>query len=130
MGDLKINIEQIISKEHFEEIIITALEGGSNYWYLIKHDDLRLIPTITGENKAMAITRNLFERPEFSLDVYDLQDEDELLGTITQGSLLKALKICYKDYNQIYVDLIEGTGDAETADIIFQIAVMGEVTFG
>lgn len=127
MKTLNINLKQSITYDHVEEIILTALEGGSNYWYYLKD-----IPEgkPSGEPLSSWIAQQLFNDPIFKLDVYDIENEDDLLGTVTQKSLLEALEICHRDYNHIYNDLIEGTGDAETADIIFQLATMKEVVFG
>lgn len=130
MESLKIIIPQSIDITHFEDIIITALEGGSNYWYYIKHDDMRAVPRKSGEADSEAIARHLYNDSKFKLDIYDYESEDDLLGTITQESLLNAIKLAQKEYPNIYYDLLEGTGDAETADILFQLAVMGMVVFG
>ena len=39
MKDLKIEIS--IPKEAIEEVLITAMEGGSNYWYALNGDENR-----------------------------------------------------------------------------------------
>src|SRR6056297_3343553 len=96
---LTINIEQEITLDHIEEIIVTALEGGSNYWYYLKEG-----PEFPNKNKTLSenIADSLYHDPGFSLDVYDVENPNEKLGTITQKSLLKALETCYKDYNHIF----------------------------
>ena len=42
----------------------------------------------------------------------------------------KAIELSHEQYPNVYYDLMEGTGDAETADILFQLATMGELIFG
>jgi hypothetical protein len=125
---LQIFVSQDIDLTHFEEIIITALEGGSNYWYYLK--DVDNIERNTQRTLSEDIAYNLYYYPEFKLDVYDVENPDDLLGTVTQKSMLNALELAYKDYNHIYVDLLEGTGDAETADVLFQLATMEQIVFG
>ena len=128
---MEINLKQEISLKHFEEIIVTALECGSNYWYLIKISDFSSkLSSGGGETLSMRIALSLFQNMEFKLPVYDKENEDELLGIVTQSSMLEALEIAHKDYSHHYYDLMEGQGDADTADIIFQLAVMKEIIFG
>jgi hypothetical protein len=59
--------------------------------------------------------------------VYDLENEDDVLGTITQGSLLKAMAVHPEEALKF---INEEDFDAWTADTLFQTAVMGEVVFG
>jgi len=131
MKTLELNMTMPVSFEVFENIIVTALEGGSNYWYLL--GDLAPVRAWAKKNKiesepmAIKIATALFNDPEFMLDVYDVENEDDVLGTITQASLLKAMA----DRPEEALKFInEGDYDAYTADTLFQTAVMGEVVFG
>jgi len=128
MENLKVKIEFNINFRHFEDIIVTAMEGGSNYWYHI--DDF--IPYIDGDNKEPAtirLSKHLFNNPLYKLEICDKYDL-LVLGTLTQASILKAIELASKEYLDVFHDLLEGTGDAGTADILFQLAVMGKVIFG
>ena len=126
MKNLIINIKQEITLGHFEEIIVSSLEGGSNYWYFINWED---IPK-GNDPASMKIAKKLFEDPEFKLPVYDTEKPDELLGTVTQQSMLEALELAHVQCSSHYYALIDGTGDADTADAIFQLATMKEIVFG
>jgi len=131
MGDLHITIAVKVSLEHFEEIIVSALEGGSNYWYDLNIDEFRKdLLGESGEPLSSRIAKSLFENPNFEMNVYDVEDDSEVLGTVTQSSMLKALGVAKQDYSHHYHDLMEGVGDADTTDILFQLAVMGEIVFG
>lgn len=116
-----------LNLEHFESVIVGALEGGSNYWYFI--NDTSNIPRYNdGYSNAlsMRIARALYESPDFALDIHDLEDQDEKLGTITRQSLIDA----FGKRPDLAGDIITQQDDAETADCLFQIAVLGEITFG
>jgi hypothetical protein len=124
-----------IHYEHFENVIVTALEGGSNYWYQLYTDDYRdQLPPKTEQKSALSerIASALYFNPKFSLPVYDVENPDDLLGTVTQSSMFKAFQIVEKEYFFVWKHLTENTEDfdATDADIIFQLATMGEVRFG
>jgi hypothetical protein len=123
-----------IHLEHFDSVIITALEGGSNYWYQLFTDDYRdqLVPR-TEKRAAFSerISESLYTKPDFKLPVYDVENPDDLLGTVTQSSMFKAFQIAEKDYFMVHKHIFEDEDyDATDADIIFQLATMGEVRFG
>lgn len=126
---LTIQISQEVTLEHFETIITGALEGGSNYWYCLGEG----IPP-RDENQTPLSTRIahcLFNDPTYKLQIMDLEDEEgEPLGYVTQESMLKAFQIISKQYPWHYTNLISENDDAETADVFFQVATMGEIVFG
>jgi len=129
---MEISTKQKISLQHFEDIIITALEGGSNYWYELDTNEFKDKLPKNDKTFSEKISEALFNDTTFEMNVYDIEriNIDDILGTVTQASIKKAIEIAYKDYPNIYSDFIEGTGDAETADVLFQLAVMGKLIFG
>jgi hypothetical protein len=52
------------------------------------------------------------------------------LGVINMDSLLDAISVMKKDYPEKYEAIVMDEYDADDADVFFQIAVMGELTFG
>lgn len=118
-------IKRKVSQGDFVNLIVTALEGGSNYWYLIRGWGSLSCKT-AHEPTTTRVGIELYTNPDYKLDVYDLENPDDLLGSVTQGSVLKALQERQKQTS----DLLNGEYDAETADILFQQAVMGELVFG
>ena len=128
---MKLKIELELSYETFEEIIVTALEGGSNYWYMLgdrkgipKRDDM--------PDKAMSqrMAYGLWHNKDSEIAIWDLEEEDELLGTLTYDSVREGMQIACKDYMKEINMMISEDYDAWTADTLFQLLVMGEVTFG
>jgi len=129
--ELEINIKQKIYSDHFEDIIVTALEGGSNYWYSLDVDEFKKdLAGKDGEPLSSRIAKSL-ENPDFKMNVYDAEAlEEEFLGILSQSSMLKAIELAYDEYQWVYSDLMHGDLDATSADILFQLAVMGELVFG
>lgn len=123
-----IDTQMEVSQDDFENLIVTAMEGGSNYWYLIRGNKWRdQLPKETkDEPTSVRIGRALYNDPTFELKVYDLEEPEELLGTVTQASMIKAFINCKDEAAEMF----DESYDAWTADTLFQWAVMGEVTFG
>ena len=125
-----------VDSEMFENIIVTALEGGSNYWYLINTDEFKKELPSSDEPLSIRIAGALYNDTPFKLNVYDIEsgDEDyedkELLGVVTYESCKKAFDIMAKDYSYRLSNFINESYDADDADVFFQLATMGEVTFG
>lgn len=129
---MTITIEKEITLQHFESIIVGALEGGSNYWYDLKPDEFKsqLSASTEGEPISMRIAEALYNNPEFKMNVYDYEDEGELLGTVTQTSMLEGLIIASQNYDWHFNNLIGENDDAETADVMLQLAAMKDIVFG
>ena len=65
-----------------------------------------------------------------NIQVNDAEEEEDVLGTVDMDSLLDAIQKLKDDYPRVYENIIDEEYDAEDADVFFQLAVMGEVTFG
>ena len=123
-----------LTQEMFDNLVITALEGGSNYWYMLNKDEFRSkLPTKAGSFNALTekIAKALYEDSSFEMKVYDIENPEEVLGIVSFASIVKAIEIAAEKYPKAFENLItNGDFDAEDADILFQLATMGEVIFG
>jgi hypothetical protein len=128
---MKLKLELELTYETFENIIVTALEGGSNHWYML--GDTKGIPKrddMPNEAPSQRIAYGLWHNKDSELPIWDLEEEDELLGTLTYDSVREGMQIACKDYIKEINMMISEDYDAWTADTLFQVLVMGEVTFG
>ena len=114
-----------ISQQTIEDIIVTALEGGSNYWYLLQEG----LPEPNGEPLSIRISNAICNDPHYVLPVYDIETEEKL-GELTQASMLAAFQLAATACPHALAAELREEGDAESADCLFQLAVMGEVVFG
>ena len=73
---------QELGYQSFEDLIVTSLEGGSNYWYWLDRDDFEKDLTISNEPLACRLADALYNDKRFKLKVYDCEDEEELLGVV------------------------------------------------
>jgi hypothetical protein len=128
-----------------EGTIVTAIEGGSNYWYWVKVDEnwfevakrydiaeakKETPPRLSLSPFSILISNALMNVENFQMNVYDLENTDERLGTLTKESFVKGCEICCSTYPQVWANIVTGNYDADDADVLFQLAVMGDVVFG
>jgi hypothetical protein len=130
--EIKINIK--IDRQVIEDIFVTALEGGSNYWYYLgKEAIIRIrsaVPKKEDPYLSSAITKAILDHG-VTVPINDAEDEDEVVGEIsleTMGTRLQ--KMVDEGYYDVIKAHINGDGDADSADIIFQFLAMGEVVYG
>lgn len=112
--------------------LCTAMEGGSNYWYMVGPMDRKHF--IKGDPLVDNITRSILADKNFTLEVFDYESEDEenpdLLGKLTYDSVVKAFSIMSQKYPETLGRILSENYDADDSDLWFQLAVMGEVVYG
>ena len=128
--EFKINVEVTITAEMIEEIIVGALEGGSNYWYLLGDE----IPPKDGKGTPLSerICNEVLNSPEYKLPIYDFDEPlaEEVIGYLTQEGMLNAFRIVSEKYPWHYTNMVSECADAETYDVFFQCAVLGDIVYG
>lgn len=123
METIKIQTSFYITEEQVKDVLCTALEGGSNYWYDLDID----VPL------NMTYDEHIVEQvmKGESIPVYDIEDDEdeerEPLGYISLANIKRGFKL-YAEHNDIEA-LLDG-GDANDADTWFQLAVLGEIVYG
>jgi hypothetical protein len=118
------------SNEDIEDLFVSALEGGSNYWYRIKYipKEIRYHVKELKQPLAEAIANHVINGGY--IQFFDAENKDELLGTVDMDKLLDAISLLKKDYPDTWNNIIDENADANDADIFLQLAVMGDVVFG
>ena len=129
-------------KEDIINLFVDALEGGSNYWYEIRHlpKEVRYKAKEMGESVSEAIGEYILNggyvqfydaEEEYDDDDYQEKYSDKgLLGTVDMNSILEAITIIKKDYPHVWENILDEQYDANDADVFLQLCVMGEVMFG
>ena len=124
-----VNVPVVITGQVIEDIIVTALEGGIGYWACLGEGIPE--PDEFSTPLSMRVTDALLFIPDYKLAIHDSEDpEGDELGFLSLQGMLDAIPVFAKEFPHQFSDLISGEGDAETADLFIQIAVLGEVTFG
>lgn len=125
---------KILSVYDVQNMMVGALEGGSNYWYEI------------AEETDYAIEAHIEKHPEIRDYVYvdqllhfivkggkvqflDRETKDRV-GELAKWSIRRGEQVMLQDYRRHFGDLLAENDDAITADVFLQCAVMGEVVYG
>ena len=108
------------------DMIITAMEGGSNYWYFLT------VPYQPTKWEKQINDKTL------CIKVYDIEEhtyaaarfEDvEPLGVLTYQSIKSGIEKMITDWPHAFQRWMDESYDAQDADIFLQLCCMGEVVY-
>jgi len=125
---------EIITREILENIFVTAIEGGSNYWYFINEENhekiRRAVPSEKEQCFSVALFRAVYDEA-LDIDVHDIEDTEEKIGTLSIRSMFERLDNLFKDegYRWALFAELDEEGDAISSDVVFQYLTMGEVVY-
>lgn len=134
---MKTNLATInvaVSRETMENIFVTALEGGCNYWYYLSKDAVtrvrKAVPKSEEQCLSVAIFKAVYDH-DVEVPINDIENPSEVLGVLNKSELpLRLNKMIDDGHIDYIVSEIREEGDANTSDVIFQYLVMNEITFG
>jgi len=140
---IKARETRTFGNEDIINLFVDALEGGSNYWYHIKHLPKEILYNIKerGVATSEAIGQHILnggyiqfydaEGEDYDDDDYQEKHSDnDLLGTVDMDSILEAITLVKRDYPEVWENILDEQYDANDADIFLQLCVMGDVVFG
>lgn len=123
-----------MNRELLENVFVTALEGGSNYWCHITYNNESKVRSVVPKSKdpyfATAMLTAILEYG-VKVEVHDLENPDEVLGVLDASEFedrLQSLEM-NRDYAWALESEENGVGDASSSDVVFQYLVMGDVWF-
>jgi hypothetical protein len=132
---MEVNIKTKIEREVLENIFVGALEGGSNYWYYItdrEYNKIRqAVPKSEEEAFSMAMFKAIFDKG-VEVFINDAENPEEELGMLSYPIISQRLNRLASNphYAKFLTAEIEGNGDADTSDAIFQLLTMNDIVFG
>ena len=122
---MKLEIE--ISDEQIEELLVSAFEGGCNYWMAIKcmynKIDARKEPYMPS-----AIMTVMSENGVLEIEV--LEDKNKPRLMLTKFKLHDGLRIMANKHHQYFADILINDTDTTTADVFIQCALFGDIIYG
>ena len=144
---MKVTIEQEVSAQRIADVLVTAFEGGSNYWYASEgfKKNLKASEAISkGDDNYESgvpwwgLLANRIQDESINLPIYDIESvcswDDasnwDLLGRITTASISMAIKIMAEQYPIHFSDMMNDKYDGDTADVFLQLCTMQDVVFG
>ncbi len=125
MSELSIQIttNHELTVQMIDDLMVTALEGGINYW--CRKAKITKFPENVEEGQSMTATEVLANGGELTL--YDAESDDKWL--LTREGFLKGLKMHCEANMSDLMEMYENH-DADDADAIVQYAVFNEIVFG
>ena len=126
MDKFKVQITKEYTDEEMEDIVITALEGGIGYWACLDNTAKEFDDEPDDISTSEWCWRLLKEGK--SLRFLDAEDTEEgEVWFLTLPMLLNGIKLSSE---QGFWDGDIDSMDANDADIVFQLAMFGQVVYG
>jgi len=116
---IKMTVE--LDRQRVVDTLINALEGGSNYWlssYSLgsgEDDSEKELQGILNGERTMTVKENDRDAKTYKVTVKDIEEGLQLLAS---------------KYPWHLKNLIDESDDAETADVLLQLAALKEVVYG
>ena len=110
-----------------EDLLVTALEGGSNSWYLLGSE----WEVCRKKNEQLSLS--VFEALKKGIDttIFDVEfPDDDKIGTLSKKTLAERENKMREEQPKHYENIIDENWDAETADVWFQYVCLGEIVYG
>lgn len=131
---MEIKIIQGVKREVLEDVFVTALEGGSNYWYYLPEESIKAIRKAVPKSEdpyiSTAILKAILDH-DVKIAINDAENEDEVIGVITRGTMQARLQLLSDSKERWALEAhMREEGDAGSADVVFQYLTMGEVVYG
>jgi len=113
----------LITKKELGYLICTALEGGSNYWYMIEKSNFKEV--------GAKFYHEVLLDPKGFMVISDSTGEEAFEPVkVTLEDVLKGLELFVKERPDLVREVIQGSWDADHADVFFQYVVLKEHIFG
>lgn len=112
-----------ITDEKVGNLLCSALEGGSNYWYDIVD--------FINPNNVKCEFKHL-ELPFMDGCGLMIQDDegDEEPKLLNREAMQRGLEIMQRDYANHFQDFLDENDDGSTADVFLQCCLFGEAIYG
>lgn len=131
---MEIKLNRTIKREILESVFVTALEGGSNYWYFLGDDAIKIIKSSVPLSHRVSLSEALFMAVfdhGCTIPIRDLDNEDEIIGELSAATIQERLQ--WLSDNEACSWAIDSElseeGDACSSDIVFQALCLGDVVY-
>jgi len=131
---MQIKITTEVTREVLESVFITAIEGGSNYWYFLSDEACDLVNAAVPPEGSKAFSERIFEAvydKGIVIPIHDIENpEGEPIGALNINAFQQALNECSEKSSWAIQAEMAGHGDAESSDVVFQYLALREIVYG
>lgn len=122
-----INLE--ITEERRADMLVGALEGGSNYWYNIGVTACRIIEPYRDKERYLHTAMLNAIKDGKSIPIHDIET-NEKIGEFSKLSIEIGEQLMAEQQPKHFLDIINEEDDAITADVWFQFCVLKSIVYG
>lgn len=129
--EFSVNVEAKVPATRIADLLIGALEGGSNYWV----ETVTLGPEVSGFGSARPSADDYYPRSiRYPLSggyvkIHTTDDEPMESHTLDLAAIKRGLDLMARLYPKDFNDFMQENDDANTADMFLQLAVLGEIVY-
>lgn len=120
---MKINVE-IEATEMIVGLLVSAFEGGSNYWY----KDLSFIDKPEDQEYWLYLTESIEGKKERIFYLYDSEGKQSMY--VGWDSIARGLQTMVEVVPHHFADVLRGDIDQITGDCFLQCVTFGDVIYG
>jgi len=127
---MKIVITHEVSLHEISNLICSAIEGGSNYWYRI--DQFIEPKKIEFRSMEDKVYRHLdYPLNEGGALIFSVpEDEDGKTYRLDLAVIETGLQLMAEKHSSDFGDFVSGNYDANTGDTFLQLCLFGEIVYG
>ena len=130
-----------ISDDRLRGLLCSALEGGSNYWYMHVRNEFPPGVTYADFRKGGRFTLAEYWHPLELIPFIEgcaviitteaAGDEgDNTERRLDRAALLRGIEIMAEKYPRHFANVVSENDDAETGDVFLQCCLFGEIVYG
>ena len=126
----RMGIEVTIPLKDVADLLCSALEGGSNYWYeIVDYREPARIEFQMAEDRVFwHIDYPL--NPGGSVLIRDMEGDEEVVYVLNLQSIRRGLEVMSDKYRCHWSDFTGSEYDAITGDVFLQCCLFGDIIYG
>lgn len=113
----KVSITHTFDRQTVEDMLITAFEGGSNYW-------------IANVSRVMVVEGESIYDAAFNHGLVIELADDPLKVLLNRASMKHGLQVLFDCYPKHRENILSDNADADTADAWLQCCLFSEIRYG
>lgn len=128
-------VTQTLPIQRVSDVLCSAIEGGSNYWYEYVGEvepktwefDSELVP---GLPAGVHYLHDYPLNPGGALLLGDMEDSDHGTMRLDSEAVQKGLVVMAEKYPKHFANILTEDDDAETGDVLLQCCLFGGIIYG
>jgi hypothetical protein len=135
-----IDVQTKVTDERIRDLLVGALEGGSDYWIVNVKYKLPKGLSVCDFKEGGKFALDLYYNPSQLIPFHegcsllisvDMNEDGKLKRhVLNREAMEKGVQLMSEKYPRHYADLINENDDSDTSDVFLQLALFGEIVFG